>query len=110
MIVLPPLCAPKIHLVTHDCIEIANNKTSTASSGCRCRRGRRCCCCCCCRSGFSCSCSCRCRRRNVAVNERGAFLVAGKVVEQSGVIGLRHRIECYESSAVLELAVNENIA
>ena len=36
MIFLPPLGAPKRHLITHDCIEITNNKTSTA-----CRRGRR---------------------------------------------------------------------
>ena len=37
MIFLPPLGAPKRHMITHHCIEIANNKSSTA---CRCRRRR----------------------------------------------------------------------
>ena len=63
MIVLPPLCAPKIHLTTHHCIEITDSKTSTACSRCRCRRGSRCRCCCCCgcsRRGWSKRC-CRCR-------------------------------------------------
>ena len=128
MIVLPPLGAPKHHMITHHCIEITNNKTSPACSRCRCRCGcrSRCCCGCRCSSSCSCSCSCRCscrcsccrscccccscrcRRRNVAVNERGALLVAGEVVEQSG--NIVSAIEGYESGAVLVLAVNENVA
>ena len=74
MIVLPPLRAPKIHLITHHCIEITNSKSSTACSRCHRRRGSRCrCCCrcgCCCRSrcrcwrwrGRSCCCRSRCSR------------------------------------------------
>ena len=118
MIVLPPLGAPKHHMITHDCIEITNSKSSTACSRCR----RRCCCrgrCRCCRSR-SCSCwcersccrssrrRCRCRRRSwrggsrwcwrrrhrIALNKFGA-LVYSKVegaIEQSGNIGIRQRI------------------
>ena len=113
MIVLPPLGAPKRHMITHHCIEITNNKTSTA---CRChrRRGSRGRCCCGCRCGGSvlcCSCSCAAvavavavgvavgvGRRNVAVNERGALLSPGRNIEESG--NIVSAIEGYESGAV----------
>src|SRR4029077_17585026 len=92
---LPPLGAPKRHVITHHCIQITNNKRSTACSRChrgcgrrsRCRCSRRCSCGCRCRRKCRCGCGreCRCRRRrkrccprrrrrgNVAVNERGAL-------------------------------------
>jgi hypothetical protein len=43
MIFLPPLGAPKRHVITHHCIEITNNKSRTAcsrSDGYRSRRAR----------------------------------------------------------------------
>src|SRR6476660_784166 len=121
MIVLPPLLAPKRHVITHHCIEITNSKSSTACSRCRARSRCRCwgCCRCRCRRRCKgrCGCrgKCRCRRgrecrgsrrrrgrrRYVALNKSGALVcsTAKRVIEHSRLIEVRHRIEVYTKGA-----------
>ncbi len=90
MIFLPPLGAPKRHLMTHHCIEITNNKRRTARS--RCHRRRWCCGSChacrgCGGSGSGASGGCRrCRRRhNLAVSDSAALIGGGRVLEKAPV-------------------------
>src|SRR5262249_4181013 len=123
MIFPPPLRAPKRHMITHHCIEITNNKRSTACSRCHRRRGSRCWCCC--RSSRGCgrcrscgrsssssrSCGGRCRRGNVAVNESGALEYgAGEaVIEGSG--NIVSAIEGHQTGAAASLlAGNQDVA
>src|SRR5438034_9941810 len=94
MIFLPPLPAPKRHMITHHCIEITNNKRRTACS--RCHRRRR----------------SRCRRRNVAVNERGALVYPGDSGAE-GTLNIVSPIEGYERGVCAQSALltrNENVA
>src|SRR6266536_778611 len=117
MIFLPPLGAPKRHRITHHCIEITNNKSSTACSRCHRRRGSRCRCCC----SRSCCCSCggrrersrsRRRRRALTVNESGALVRVGGGSELKERIGIARHIEVHAKGAKVgvELARNEDVA
>src|SRR5882757_9225947 len=108
-------------MITHHCIEITNNKSSTACSRCHRRRGRRCRSGCGgssrsgCRSECGGSCSCRRRRRrrrgNVAVNESGALESgAGEVIEETGNISLSGDIELHGRGSYAVLARNQELA
>src|SRR5439155_20679328 len=96
-------------------------RRSECCRSCRCRR--RCRCGCRCRRKCSCGCRrkrgrrCKCRRRrtrrrrrrNVAVNERGAFqCAAGDVIEEGG--NIVRAIELHQSGALAGLARNQDVA
>src|SRR6266705_4858118 len=108
MIFLPPLRAPKRHLMTHHCIEITNNKRTSACSRCPRRRGSRCSC----RCRRRCKCRTRCRCRNVAVNERGALVYAGDS-RAEGTLNIVSPIEGYERGVSARYALltrKDNVA